>query len=607
MKAVSAAYQAAMQLPMRNPSKCRVMLENLSTTPVDEDDIKLIWGSVTTTPHFPGRYTESAGTKYATFELNRWVLDGSFDLLPDETVYPEGIANLELSDEQGQVLSDGTPIQAKLSIEPIPPATFTGFTVAFNPDNGLDEPLGADVAITAASGDVTETVSGEAFAETGVYQYDGATEEASEITVTFDKVLPYHYLYLSNFYLGTIITFEDDKLVTVKLNADVDPVSRRLPQNTLSVTFLDYEGIYDPDNPNGLYDWLFEGSPMWVQFGYDVSGEGDYEWLTPTYYNLTGDPVFSRNQVTLTGVNILSRMKSLYYKSELAVDEPWVTLGDLAAHILSDAKLPVAATGRARYEIDPSLYDIHSRGAVPIATHAECLQMVAHAAGCTLWVDNYDVIHIAPVRDALTQTDFAVDFSTTLLDTPSTTKSPLLGNLRINRYTFGSSSAIETLFDGDSTEEDVFHLEYPDMYRDVEVTMNGRYAPATVWAHTVEAEMLEARAHVKVTGQPIPVSTLTDTSESIHTAGQDDVEDNPLITEYSVAQNLLTLLKWYYEQRTTYTMSYRGNPELEPGDIVTVQTRWAENLPAIVLTTELTYNGTLRGGLTLKGVSAWSN
>lgn len=47
--------------------------------------------------------------------------------------------------------------------------------------------------------------------------------------------------------------FGNDDIVSIKESHDVDPLSRRLPQETMQFVLLDYEHNYDPDNPKGIY------------------------------------------------------------------------------------------------------------------------------------------------------------------------------------------------------------------------------------------------------------------------------------------------------------------------------------------------------------------
>ena len=55
--------------------------------------------------------------------------------------------------------------------------------------------------------------------------------------------------------------------------------------------------------------------------------------------------------------------------------------------------------------------------------------------------------------------------------------------------------------------------------------------------------------------------------------------------------------------RNTYDMSYRGNPEIEVGDLIGMQTRYTDDMPVLVLTDEITFNGALRGQIKAKGLN----
>ena len=54
--------------------------------------------------------------------------------------------------------------------------------------------------------------------------------------------------------------------------------------------------------------------------------------------------------------------------------------------------------------------------------------------------------------------------------------------------------------------------------------------------------------------------------------------------------------------RNTYQISYRGNPELEAGDIIGLQTLYTDNIDALILVDEIKFNGAVSGKVKVKGL-----
>ena len=81
-----------------------------------------------------------------------------------------------------------------------------------------------------------------------------------------------------------------------------------------------------------------------------------------------------------------------------------------------------------------------------------------------------------------------------------------------------------------------------------------------------------------------------------------DKEENPLITNDTMCQALANHVKSYLQMRNTYEANYRGNPEMEVGDIIGLQTLYTDEMDALILVDEITFDGSLSGKMTVKGL-----
>lgn len=68
----------------------------------------------------------------------------------------------------------------------------------------------------------------------------------------------------------------------------------------------------------------------------------------------------------------------------------------MAEEVLLDADLTLTEQGTHPWEIDESLKQMFTTAALPIDTHMNCLQLIAHAARCRLFTDDDNIIHIKP-------------------------------------------------------------------------------------------------------------------------------------------------------------------------------------------------------------------
>ena len=65
---------------------------------------------------------------------------------------------------------------------------------------------------------------------------------------------------------------------------------------------------------------------------------------------------------------------------------------------------------------------------------------------------------------------------------------------------------------------------------------------------------------------------IRDSSYPVALDGEIDKEENPLITNDTMCAALADQVKKYLQMQNTYQTKYRGNPELEVGDVIGLQT-----------------------------------
>lgn len=748
MKSVSNAYKASMKAMLRNRSYVRITFGNVDTTAATDGE----WesnGAASISEFETVDYAYQYGDTYAALELNRWALDGKSLLVPTGEDVQDGFISSLMSDAEGNFTTPPV-ITREFSLKHI----FPGLTLTFD-TRQQEWPLEvtADFYLNGAVVD-TQTVSITSVQTT----ISTTATEVDKVTITFDRCLPYRRPRLENVLYGLNVQFVNKDIVSTQQKHDVDPLSRRLPTETMQFTILDYEHKYDPDNPAGIYAYVDKNSPIEIQFGYELP-DGSVEWLKPDNYVLNAKPSAQNNQATFNGTGLIGSLTGTFYKSKLGSK----SLYDMAQEVLLDAGLTLTEQGENPWEIDNALKNMFTTAALPIDTHMNCLQLIAHAACCRLYTDDDNIIHIRPfgvtvigiyngvwadnghvwfsewdtidkgntaentyatfelnrwtlggdsqiilpdsnagqrgyISEAMTgadgsftnppvftktfdvphdlpvlairfdtvlnefpgavqvkyyhddtlldtqtaaidsvevyvssnlaiectkievtmignlpyrrgrvtkvyyrETDFTLDFTSIGENSQKISKIDELKSVSVARYSYTASNDTSTLYEGTTTETEL-HVEFSGLAQDVQISVSGgTLVSSNIYARAADLVLSSGTKTVTITGKTLTENSVV-VSYPVAQSGEIDKEENPLITNDTMCQALANHVKSYLQMRNTYEASYRGNPEMEVGDIIGLQTLYTDEMDALILVDEITFDGSLSGKMTVKGL-----
>lgn len=164
-----------------------------------------------------------------------------------------------------------------------------------------------------------------------------------------------------------------------------------------------------------------------------------------------------------------------------------------------------------------------------------------------------------------------------------------------------ASGKIITLYQGTTTEEN-FHVEFSSLAQEVEISVSGgTLISSAIYGRAADMVLSEGEKEIVIKGVPLNESSVVITYP-VAREGETDQEINPLITNDAMATALAEHVTKYLTMRNTYDVAYRGNPELEAGDIIGLQTRYSGEIEALVLVDEISYNGPIRGQIKVKGL-----
>lgn len=392
--------------------------------------------------------------------------------------------------------------------------------------------------------------------------------------------------------------FTDKDIASVSKKEDVDPLSRRVPKETLSFSIFDFDGDYNPSNPIGKWSKLDENSKITIQFGFEIS-KGTIEWLSPDYYILDAKPTVSSGVASFTASSELCKLTNKYYKGIYANSN----LYDLAVSVLEDAGI-----NSQNYEVDNSLKNMLTNAPLLVSTHLNCLQLIAHAARCTLKTVS-GVIKIEPFTSTITPDTFVLGLDSISLNGDTISKIETLYKVEANLYQYLPEEESKTIETFSIEVEDVTqcHIEYSLSCEQELAVSSENVTISNIHTYAQAADFtLEGNGTfiVTVTGKKITTSISTSESViSLNINGSTDSEKNQLITSSSEQYLLIYHVANYLLFRMTHQIKYRGNPELETLDALFVETSYGTYINGLILSHSINYNGAISGILTIKSLS----
>ena len=368
MQLVSKEYKEAMQLPFRNRAYIRVSIgvvnSDAQNNAVLDEETELTYFSDGKKP-FDG-YTVTK--PYATAEQNFSKVDGSMYFLPKETdgysFYNNGIVT---NDILGAVY---------ISFGGLVGLDIKGLTIDFGECYPTQFTIQSDSGTKSYENDKQLFTTEDAFDGSSYFVITPITMLGGQ-----DRMRIYQMTF------GIANTFSNDKVINCSLKDYVSPISETIPSMDVSLTVDNQDLYYSPDNPESAIAYMEIGQEVKVAFGYDVTGNGDIEWLpeTTSYLNTwSADDV----QAKFTSTDRFYQLTDTYYKG--LYRSSGITLYDLALDVLNDAGIE----DEREFYLDPYLKRITVYNPLPAVKHSEALQIIANAGRCTLYEDRANKIHL---------------------------------------------------------------------------------------------------------------------------------------------------------------------------------------------------------------------
>lgn len=306
---------------------------------------------------------------YATAEQEFSKVDGTMYFLPPQNstleLYNNGIVTKNLL---GAV---------KISFSGVTGLDIKGLTIDFGEYYPVD--------FTIQNDSVTRTYTGN---DRNYWTTEDVFNDTSYIIITPTKMVNGQgRLRIFQFYCGIVNAFSNKEVKKYSGKEYVSSITDTIPSNDATLTIDNQNQYYSPDNPDSALAYMEVGQEVKIQFGYDVFGNGEIEWLPEqTTYLKTWSA--SDTEAKFTSTDRFDYMTSKYYRG--LYRESGISLYDLAIDVLTDAGI----TDDREYFIDPYLKDIKVQNPIPVVKHSEALQIIANAGRCALFEDRNSKIHM---------------------------------------------------------------------------------------------------------------------------------------------------------------------------------------------------------------------
>lgn len=581
MYVVSEEYREQMNRPVRNPSY-----------------VRLTFGI--TNPNAPGLSTiTSNGAEsfsnlasldrglnvyrpVATLEPHRWLLNGQQSIYdPDNPTY-QGFVGNRFSTASGTY----SPIPA-LTITFSDYVAFAGLSFRFDSGGNDWHPTRFQIRAYHGSTSVYNKVK---YPTNEYFVVDDKIPACNKLVLYWRySNKPYARPRLMSLIYGIMQELTSDDLVSVSCAREVDPISTSFPKADLKFSIFDVNGKYDPDNPNGVWEYLETRQPVTAEIGYELDG-GGVEWMPWANCYTTGDVNVSGQgaslQVEISAASLVNHLTMQYDEGKYYPSGR--SLFDLANDVMTFAGF----SGGIR--LDESLKNIITYQPLPIDSVNNLLQLIANAGRCILDVDRGGEVSIRPQNNTLE--DFQYNFSN-LITEPSTTKIPPLKRLGITYYSVVLDTTTSVVVDKaavNNATRNTITLNH-DAISGGTVTVSG------LTLHSYTSYAYKTVVNVSGTGTVTVKGYRINSNELLLVKRYGDVgEDldslgNRLLTSFEMANAYADWIAAYEKRRNTYSASDRGYPEVDVGDNVGFVTGYENNINVTQVAQTITYNGTITG------------
>lgn len=313
--------------------------------------------------------------KYGTLEKKQFLMDGSFELFPEE---PSGLFwglwSKEQSDETG--LFRTPPV---LNVAFSKDHSSAGITLHFYGPTG---DWASEVLIQWYGEEGQTLATGRFYPDEVDFFCDTKVEGYHRISLQFlSTSRPGRYLKLTGIDYGVSLTFSGQEVVKAHVLEEVDLLSNEVSVNTLNLILFNRQGKFSILNPKGVFDVLQHKQKFTVyeDIRADAKSPKKVTHNMGTFYlsdwENTSDTLAEFSATDAVGLLDSAPFNGGVYDT---------TVGTLAAEILDGYE----------YTLEEELKELPARGYLPKKTRRSALQQLAFSIGAVVDCSRSDKINI---------------------------------------------------------------------------------------------------------------------------------------------------------------------------------------------------------------------
>lgn len=309
-------------------------------------------------------------TKFATFENNFWLLDGSMDLYSEPHTATGYV---------GENLNGTASIT--ITLPEIHTKAIEGITIQWG------EEYATLFKVTAYNGN-------SVVAEKTVV---GFTEQVFMPIANYNKIVidisawntPNRRVRIKKIILGIEMTITKTELISFKHTQEASHISAELPNNSITFSIDNADARWNPNNPTGMAKFLSERQKIKAKYGFKI--DGNIEWVKAgTFYLTEWSTPTNGLEATFTARDLLAYMLNIDYTGTLSG-----TLYDICASAVSQVSLPQGAKVYIDETLKNYTVDVQTQRTYTVP---EILQLCANASRSCMWQDRNGVLRIQPVE-----------------------------------------------------------------------------------------------------------------------------------------------------------------------------------------------------------------
>lgn len=190
---------------------------------------------------------------------------------------------------------------------------------------------------------------------------------------------------------------------------------------------------------------------------------------------------------------------------------------------------------------------------------------------------------------------------------PTSTNEKSVKRIDVISTYYNDTEETETLFKDDvavesAGEEQEFYMDGASYGYSVSIESGAQCSILASGAFYVRVRFATAGTHkMTISGHRYNVTTSV-TSADVQQRGDVKTWENPLIGDVEMAKEQTEWLAAYYKNNIVYEYSTRGNPELDPNDVIYQESKYVQDMKVRITQSTIRFNGALSGNLKTRRV-----